>query len=829
MTFWNKNYYESDRHMDRIFKLNKEYGIIKRLAGQDFSIDSSSRLHEAYERTRLLLDAMPLACHLWNRDLVMFECNEENKRLFDLADKNEVKDSFSTFSPQYQPDGRLSSEKAADLIRRAFAEGEVVVEWMHQLRDGTPIPTEISLVRVPYGDDYVVAGYARDLRLYKKMLEEIKLSETNLETANNAKSDFLARMSHEMRTPLNAVIGLSGLVLEMDCLDEEAEKNLEKVYNAGATLLNIVNDILDISKIEAGKFELIPGEYDIPSLINDTITQNSIRIGEKPIEFTLVIDAGMPTRLYGDDLRIKQILSNLLSNAFKYTREGQVEFGIKCECGKESDDVWVTAWVKDTGKGIRPEYIDQLFSNYSQMDAKANHYIEGTGLGLAITKKMVEAMDGMISVESVYGKGSVFTVSFKQKFVTATPIGDTVAENLRSFKYTDNKRKNESQFAYIKLPNAKVLVVDDIQTNLDVSKGLMKPYGMHIDCVTSGQDAVDAIRFEKIKYDAVFMDHMMPEMDGVEALQHIRQIDTDYARNVPIIALTANAIIGNEKMLLEKGFQAFLSKPVQLKQLDVVIKHWVRDASPHASISAPPDGAPWLQDAAATTEAEAAAASSDAAATAAAAAADAAADAIEIPGIDADYGLSLYAGMRETYLPILRSYAENMPAVVDALRRVTNDSLHDYAIKVHGLKGSSAGIGAEGIRERAYALEMLSKSGDLRGVLGLNGTFIRDVDNLIKDIREWLDKHDQKAGKPRLKAPDPAILHNLRKCLNDYDMNGIDSAMELLKTAEYEENTGLMEWLEEKITESDYAEAAQCITNVLDVLDILEITVAGTR
>ena len=745
--------------------------------------EHTASLREAHERTRLLLDAMPLVCHLWNRDYTIFDCNEENTRLFDLKDKNDIKDNFFRFSPEYQPDGRSTLEKAVECIKKAFDEGKYVVDWMHQQLDGTPIPSEITLVRVPYEDDYVVAGYARDLREQKKMMDEIEQNKTQLESANNAKSDFLARMSHEMRTPLNAVIGLSGLTLDMDGLEKEAKTNLEKVYNAGSTLLNIVNDILDISKIEAGKFELIPNEYDIPSLVNDTITQNILRIGEKPIEFRLDISESMPSRLYGDDLRIKQIINNLLSNAFKYTEKGIVEIGIRSERENKSDTVWVTVWVKDTGRGIHPGDIDKLFANYSQVDIRANHKIEGTGLGLAITQKMLEAMDGTITVDSKYGEGSTFTVKFKQKFITDSTIGAATVNNLKGFRYTDRMRGKDSQIVYSNIPHARVLVVDDIVTNLDVAKGLMKPYHMQIDCVTGGQEAIDAIRYEKVKYDAIFMDHMMPGIDGIEAMQRIREIGTDYAKNVPIIALTANAITGNEEMYLFKGFQAFLSKPISIKQLDTIIKRWIRDKTFDADSIHDPAGLSGLP---------------------------------ELPGVDTKIGSELYSGMLGVYLPVLRSYADNMPAVINNLQNVTKESLSDYAISIHGLKGASAGIGAEGIRKRASELEMMANAGDLQGVIGLNDEFLFDVESIIDSIAIWFKEHDKNLEKPRLNAPDASLLAELYQSLVDFDMYGIDNAMEQLGKSDYETDADLIKLLEKRITESEFDEAAQLIMNYLE-------------
>jgi len=366
-------------------------------------------------------------------------------------------ENFYHFSPEYQPDGRLSSDVAREMLQKAFNDGRLVGKYMHQTLDGEPLPVEMTLVRVAYGGEYVVAAYARDLREQIKMMDEIRDKTEKIEiamreaqSANNSKSEFLANISHEMRTPLNAVLGLSGLTLEMEDLNEEAISNLDKIYNSGSTLLSIVNDILDISKIEAGKLELIPNQYDVPSLINDVITQNILRMDSKIIDFVLDISADLPAVLFGDDLRIKQVLNNLLSNAFKYTKEGEVELGLRGERSENDGTFWVTAWVRDTGMGIRTEDLKKLFSDYSQVDAKANRKIEGTGLGLAITKKLVELMGGTISVESEYGKGSVFTVRFRQKYIAGKVIGETVVNNLKGFRYTDAKRKQSSEAASLK-------------------------------------------------------------------------------------------------------------------------------------------------------------------------------------------------------------------------------------------------------------------------------------------------------------------------------------------------------------------------------------------
>ena len=406
-----------------------------------------------------------------------------------------------------------------------------------------------------------------------------ELNET-VKAISAAKGKFLAQMSHEMRTPLNAVLGLSKLAIENDKLGDQDREKLEKIYNAGAILLSTVNDILDISKIDSGKFQLTPVEYDTPSMINDVVAQSIMRKGDKPVEFVLDIGENFPARLCGDDLRIKQILNNLLSNAFKFTEKGTVELVVKHEDGEYAGEkaVWLSISVRDTGAGISPENVSSLFVEYAQMDIKSNNRVEGTGLGLPVAKMMTELMGGSISVESEFGKGSVFTVSFPQKYVGDTVIGPEVVNNLKKNRYSASKRDMNLWLSHYSLPDARVLVVDDVEINLEVAKGILSCYGMQIDCVTGGQEAIDAVRNGKVRYNAIFMDHMMPGMDGIEATRIIRlEIGTEYARNVPIIALTANAIVGNEEMFLSKGFQAFLSKPVEIPRLDAVIKRWIRD------------------------------------------------------------------------------------------------------------------------------------------------------------------------------------------------------------------------------------------------------------
>jgi signal transduction histidine kinase/CheY-like chemotaxis protein len=401
------------------------------------------------------------------------------------------------------------------------------------------------------------------------------------EAVSQAKTAFLANMNHEMRTPMNVIVGLTDLMMEEDDISVSAKETVTKINTAATTLMGLINDVLDISKVEAGKLELTPVQYELASFINDIITLNIIRIGEKPIIFKLDINDSLPSTLYGDDLRLKQILNNLLSNAFKYTEKGTVTLSVSSQTVSDSMSgtvTWITFTVADTGIGIRQEDIPKLFGVYNQVDTRINRKIEGTGLGLSLTKKLVELMDGQIIVESEYGKGTVFRARVRQGYVSDEIIAKEIIQNLCGFRYSDKKKQAKGKLKRIDLSYARVLVVDDFVTNLDVAAGMLIKYKMQVDCVLSGKEAIDRISIGDPVYAAIFMDHMMPVMDGVEATRAIRALGTEYAQKIPIIALTANAIAGNEQMFLENGFNAFISKPINVMTLDAVVQQWVKDS-----------------------------------------------------------------------------------------------------------------------------------------------------------------------------------------------------------------------------------------------------------
>ncbi|MCL2809674.1 MAG: response regulator [Treponema sp.] len=627
--------------------------------------------------------------------------------------------------------------------------------------------------------------------------------------AAEEKSKFFAKMSHEMRTPLNAVIGLSELTLEDSSLSESVRENVEKVCNAGDSLLNIVNDILDISKIEEGRFELVPVEYDTAAMIGDTINESIMYKGEKPVEFILNIDENIPKRLYGDNLRIRQILNNLLSNAFKYTKEGLVELKI-CFINQD-DDYFLVADVRDTGIGIPPENVSIIFSDYSQMDLLINREIKGTGLGLSITKMITDLMKGEISVKSDYGKGSVFTVKLPQRIVINEFINSDIINNLKNFHYSSRKHNISSRVSRIIIPYARVLVVDDVLTNLDVAKGMMKPYRMQIDCVTSGQAAVDAIRNEEVRYNAIFMDHMMPLMNGIEATRIIREeIGTDYARNIPIIAFTANALTGNEDMFLSKGFQAFLTKPVDVQRLDAMIKQWVRNEEMEKNIKDQQIvvGGESVFDIRTGEDRRSGRGDRRRGY-------DRRFLAEKVEGINIHKGLERFSGDWDTLLQILKSFALNTKPVIESMKEVNSGNLADYAIIVHGVKSSCRGISAETAGNMAEALEKAAKAGDLDFVQKNNQALLDMISKLVEDL-DSVFKEDEnvKKDKPKKDKPYSEVLLKLNEACAGYAIDDIEKYMNEIEAFNYTADDGLAAWLRDNVDQMNYMEVTERISKM---------------
>lgn len=418
-------------------------------------------------------------------------------------------------------------------------------------------------------------GYIVELRDNTKQQKLIgTLNEVNIElekavdsanSANRAKSDFLANMSHEIRTPINAILGMNEIALR-ECEDEKLIPYLNDIRTAGNNLLFIINDILDFSKIEAGKIEIIKSDYNLCKTIKEVKDLIEIKALEKNLKFVVNVDSNLPKLINGDENRIRQIVINILNNAVKYTREGSVTLNVKY-LADEKDGFRLIISVEDTGIGIKPEDLHRLFDSFSRLEAQKNKGIEGTGLGLAITKKLVEIMQGSITVDSVFGKGTTFTVVIPQDVIDNAPVGDFAT-------VYDVNRTDKENVEHINASNMSILIVDDTKLNLTVAKGLLKPTKAMVDVCTSGRECLDIIA--KKHYDVILLDHMMPEMDGIETLKRAKELSDSMCEDSIFIALTANAINGVRDMFFEEGFDDYISKPINPKHLESVLQKYNR-------------------------------------------------------------------------------------------------------------------------------------------------------------------------------------------------------------------------------------------------------------
>ncbi len=386
--------------------------------------------------------------------------------------------------------------------------------------------------------------------------ENLKIETQNAISATKAKSDFLANMSHEIRTPINAIMGMNEMVLR-ECKQESILEYAKDINSASENLLKIVNDILDFSKIESGKLEIVCGNYDLGELIYDVTTLVNMKAENKGLKLSISVDEEMPCMLYGDDKRVREIITNILNNAVKYTEEGFVNLSIT---GKKQGNVELLSIViADSGQGIKPEDIDSIFDSFSQVNLNQNKKVEGTGLGLSITKNLVELMNGSISVKSKYGEGSVFMVELPQTIVSEQKMG----------KYFDHRHASNEEagieYSDYDFREIRILVVDDTALNLKVISKFLGKTKAIVTCASSGEEMLDLIT--QNKYDIILLDHMMPNMDGIEALKRSKELENNQCKDTPVVALTANAIVGAKEMYLEAGFDDYLSKPIKMEDL----------------------------------------------------------------------------------------------------------------------------------------------------------------------------------------------------------------------------------------------------------------------
>lgn len=420
---------------------------------------------------------------------------------------------------------------------------------------------------VYYGRMYVLSDitdsyhYTQQVREQAGIMKELK---DQAESANRAKSVFVSNMSHEIRTPMNAIVGLTEVLLRRD-RDAEDKQYLMNIKSSGEALLDIINDLLDFSKIEAGKFEIVKDAYDVAQMMRDIEVIGKTRIGDKNVTLVMDIDRQIPKLLYGDGLRIRQVILNIMNNAVKYTEEGTVTLSVRQEAC-DGENVQLQVSVADTGQGIRQEDLDGLFDAFTQVDIKKNQGKEGTGLGLAISRQLVELMGGQLRVESEYGKGSRFYFTLREGVRSTEAIGDYTRTQAQP------EQADEDIFTF-QAPDAQILLVDDNEINQEVAKALMEPFAMQIDVASNGKQAVEMVL--KKQYDIVFMDHFMPVMDGRKATEIIRGMEGEAFQSLPVIALTADAVQGVREELFQAGMNDFVSKPIDVADVSRVLRQWL--------------------------------------------------------------------------------------------------------------------------------------------------------------------------------------------------------------------------------------------------------------
>lgn len=510
----------------------------------------------------------------------------------------------------------------------------------------------------------------------RKLNLEYEKAKDEAVRANEAKSLFLSNMSHEIRTPINAVLGMNGMILR-ECADKQILSYAANIRSSGKTLLFLINDILDMSKIESGKMEIVRVEYEPENLMMDLWNVIFLRAQEKGLAIQFSLDETLPRTLYGDDVRIKQIVTNLLTNAVKYTPQGGIEMKAAYErTGDEALNLIIS--VKDTGMGIRKEDMGKLFESFQRLDEEKNRNIEGTGLGMNITMSLLKLMDGDMKVESEYGKGSVFTVTIPQRIVCDEPTGDF--DSIRKRREQNLSKKQQ----FFEAPQARVLVVDDNSMNLTVFQSLLKRTKMQITTADSGKKCLELVKKEQ--YHIIFMDHMMPEMDGIETLHEMQKLSDYPNADTPVIVLTANALSGAREGYLKEGFADFLTKPIDGDLLERTVEKFL----PEALVERTEDEGAQPEEEALQIDREK----------------------LLTYDISVENGLSYAKGDLDMYLELARLFVKDRAKQEAIGGLLSEGNLKDYAIQVHGLKGNARTLGADKLADMAFEHEKESKAGN---------------------------------------------------------------------------------------------------------------------
>ena len=613
---------------------------------------------------------------------------------------------------------------------------------------------------------------------------ELEAARNAVEKAENARDIFLANMSHELRTPINTILGLNELILR-ESQEEAVKEYARDIRQAGNILLALVSDILDFSKLEADKMELTEGIYDVSSLLNDLINSIPAQQRRKKLDLVLDIAQDVPYKLFGDEIHIRQIIGNLLSNAVRYTDKGKITLHLSWkEVSKDSIEIYVL--VKDTGIGIKEEDIPKLFKAFQRMDSTIRSKDDRTGLGLAITQRLIEMMGGKLEVESVYGKGSAFSFKIIQKVVDREPLGDFEKQ------YRESLRSIEDYHEKFIAPMGRILIVDDNAMNLAVAQGLLKGTRLQIDVAASGEECLELIK--RKTYHLICMDHMMPVMDGVQTLHTIRALEGNPSRDIPVIALTANAVAGAREFYLKEGFQDYLTKPIDADKFENMLIEYLPDNVVYLTNNREVSDEFEPQDAEEFDIRE---------------------SQLYLMGFNLRNGLRYMGGDKSLYGKVLHDFhsilQEKETALEDFLQK---GDMPGYTIIVHSLKGNARSVGADDLADEAFELEKMAKAGQLEDVTVRSPILFSMMKNMRNSLRVYLET--EAAEEEKVQAGETVTeekiteeewvraLQELAARLDDFDGESAASKLRELKRYERPESDKKMLRLCEKAIK-DYA------------------------
>ncbi len=538
------------------------------------------------------------------------------------------------------------------------------------------------------------------------------------EKAEGARDIFLANMSHELRTPINTILGLNELILR-ESQEETIKEYARDIRQAGNVLLTLVSDILDFSKLEADRLDLNEGIYDVSSLLNDLINSISVQLRRKRLDLKLEIAQDIPYKLQGDEIHIRQIISNLLSNAVKFTEKGRVTLYFNWKKVSE-EEIELDVIVKDTGIGIKEEDIPKLFRAFQRMDSTVRSKDDRTGLGLAITKRLVEMMGGELTVQSVYGKGTAFSFQIRQKVVDFAPLGDFEKQ------YRESLRSIEDYHEKFIAPMGRVLIVDDNAMNLAVAQGLLKGTRLQVDVAASGEECLELIK--RKTYHVICMDHMMPVMDGVQTLHAIRALEGNPSRDIPIIALTANAVAGARDLYLKEGFQDYLTKPIDADKFENMLIEYLPDNVVYMTHNMD------INDAYKEEEAgnELSIRESQ----------------LYLMGFNLRNGLKYMGGDKALYGKVLHDFHSILQEKEEALKEfLKKGDMPGYMIIVHSLKGNARNVGADDLADEAFELEKMAKAGQVEDVTVRSPILFSLMSTMRNSLKVYLDNEEKLAVK----------------------------------------------------------------------------------